>query len=312
MAFVTRFAPSPTGPLHLGHAYSAILAHDMARAAGGRFLLRMEDTDLERSKPDYDALIQEDLAWLGLAWDGPIHRQSDHIATYTARLDPLAARGLLYPCSCTRSDIRAAVAAPQEGVAFNVYPGTCRHRTLETRLPGDALRLNMAAAFALLDPPPPEDAQGSKSLPPPLWGRDGEGGLPVSGHTRLSFVETGPAHPGTHTIDQGLAQQQISDVVLSRKGEDIVAYFLAAALDDADHGVTHVIRGEDLFDFTPVQVILQHLLGLPTPTYHHHRLIRDENGRRLAKRDDARAISKYRAEGATPADIRRMVGLPNS
>jgi glutamyl-Q tRNA(Asp) synthetase len=279
MAFVTRFAPSPTGPLHLGHAYSAILAHDMARAKGGRFLLRMEDTDLERAKPEYDALIQDDLAWLGLTWDGPIHRQSNHIAYYNTRLEVLEPNGLLYPCSCTRSDIRSALAAPQEGVAFNVYPGTCRHRTIASRQPGDALRLNLAAAFDALS-----DAD-------------------------LDFTETGPAHPGRHKIDRHHALAQIGDVVLSRKGEDIVAYFLAAALDDGDQGVTHVIRGEDLFDFTPVQVILQHLFGLPTPTYHHHRLIRDDQGKRLAKRDDARAISRYRAEGATPADIRRMVGL---
>lgn len=279
MAFVTRFAPSPTGPLHLGHAYSAILAHDMARAEGGSFRLRMEDTDLERSRPEYESLIVEDLTWLGLGWDGPIHRQSDNIAVYNMRLEAIEEKGLLYPCSCTRSDIRAALAAPQEGVAFNVYPGTCRHRTMASRLPGDALRLNLAAAF---------DA---------LSGAD------------LRFSESGPAHAGHHKIDPQQALDQIGDVVLSRKGEDIVAYFLAAALDDADHGVTHVIRGEDLFEFTPVQVILQHLFGLPTPTYHHHRLIRDGQGKRLAKRDDARALSKYRAEGATPADIRRMVGL---
>lgn len=281
MAFVTRFAPSPTGPLHLGHAYSAILAHDMARAAGGRFLLRMEDTDLERCKSEWDALIQEDLHWLGLDWDGPIHRQAQHIANYNRRLETLESKRFLYPCSCTRSDIRAALAAPQEGVAFNVYPGTCRHRAMETRQPGDALRLNLAAALDLL------------------------------AAADLRFTETGPAHSGLHRVDPDQAMRQIGDVVLSRKGEDIVAYFLASAFDDADQGVTHVIRGEDLFDFTPVQVILQHLFGLPTPIYHHHRLIRDENGKRLAKRDDARAIRKYREDGATPADIRRMVGLPN-
>jgi glutamyl-Q tRNA(Asp) synthetase len=127
----------------------------------------------------------------------------------------------------------------------------------------------------------------------------------------LTFQENGPAHAGLHRVDPDQAQCQIGDVVLSRKGEDVVAYFLASAFDDADQGVTHVIRGEDLFEFTPVQVILQHLFGLPTPAYHHHPLIRDDQGKRLAKRDDARAISKYRAEGATPADIRRMVGLPN-
>ncbi|VDC31603.1 tRNA glutamyl-Q(34) synthetase GluQRS [Pseudogemmobacter humi] len=277
MAFVTRFAPSPTGPLHLGHACSAILAHDMARAAGGRFLLRMEDTDLERSKPEYEAQILDDLTWLGLSWDGPVHRQSEHIDSYNARLEPLAARGLLYPCSCTRSDIRAALAAPQEGVAFTVYPGTCRGRGMDSRRPGDALRLDLAAALRVVGSP--------------------------------GFTETGPAHQGLHRIDPALALREIGDVVLSRKGEDIVAYFLASAFDDADQGISHVIRGEDLFAFTPVQVILQRLFGLPTPIYHHHRLIRDDQGKRLAKRDDARALAKYRAEGATPADIRRMVGL---
>lgn len=275
----TRFAPSPTGPLHLGHACSAILAHDMARAAGGEFLLRMEDTDLERSKPEWEALILEDLAWLGLSWDGPIHRQSDHIADYTARLETLAPRGLLYPCSCSRGDIRAAASAPQEGVAHAVYPGACRGRGMDSRRPGDALRLDLGRALATLDP---------------------EG---------LVMTETGPLHRGTHRIDPGAALRTIGDVVLGRKGEGIVAYFLASAFDDADQAITDVIRGEDLFAFTPVQVILQHLFGLPTPVYHHHRLIRDEAGKRLAKRDDARAIRKYRDEGATPADIRRMAGL---
>jgi glutamyl-Q tRNA(Asp) synthetase len=306
--FVTRFAPSPTGPLHLGHAYSAILAHDMARAAGGRFLLRMEDTDLERCRPEWDALIQEDLRWLGLTWDGPIHRQSGHIASYNSRLEALESKGLLYPCSCTRADIRAALSAPQEGVAFAVYPGTCRYRGMETRQPGDALRLNLAAALDYLGVIHPAPTPGVKRLPLPSGERDGVRGTSPQD---LTFTETGPTHTGTHRIDPAQAMARIGDVVLSRKGEDIVAYFLASAFDDADQGVTHVIRGEDLFDFTPVQVILQHLFGLPTPIYHHHRLIRDENGKRLAKRDDARAIQKYRADGATPADIRRMVGLTN-
>jgi glutamyl-Q tRNA(Asp) synthetase len=263
----------------LGHAYSALLAYDMAQAAGGRFLLRFEDTDLERCKPDYEASIEDDLHWLGIGWDGPIYRQSPRIADYNARLDQLAARGLLYPCSCTRADIRAALAAPQEGVAHAVYPGTCRGRGMDSRCPGDALRLDLSAALDQL----------------PLLA--------------LQFQETGPTHQGLHRVDPVVAQETIGDIVLSRKGEDIVAYFLASAFDDADQGITHVIRGEDLFAFVPIQVILQHLFGLPTPIYHHHRLIRDDQGKRLAKRDDARALSKYRAEGASPADIRRMVGL---
>ena len=279
MAFVTRFAPSPTGPLHLGHAYSAILAHDMARAAGGRFLLRMEDTDLQRCKPEWEQQIEADLRWLGLDWDGPVYRQSPQIAQYNARLETLVESGLLYPCSCTRSDIRAALSAPQEGVAHPVYPGTCRHRPLSDRQPGDALRLNLVRAFEALDP------------------------------ALLNFEETGPRHHGLHRLGQTFATQTIGDVVLSRKGEDIVAYFLASAFDDADQGITHVIRGEDLFDFTPIQVILHRLFGHDLPIYHHHRLIRDEEGKRLAKRDDARAIAKFREDGESPADIRRRIGL---
>ena len=275
----TRFAPSPTGPLHLGHAYSAILAHDRARAAGGEFLLRMEDTDLVRCKPEWEAAIIEDLHWLGLDWDGPIHRQSDHIADYNRRLETLTKQGLIYPCSCSRADIRAAAAAPQEGVEFAVYPGTCRSHPMTERHPEDALRLDLGAAFDLLGTRP------------------------------LLFQETGPDKCGEITVDPTEALARIGDVVLSRKGEDIVAYFLASTFDDADQAISHVIRGADLFDFTPIQVILQHLFGLPTPIYHHHHLIRDDMGKRLAKRDDARAIAKFRTEGASPADIRAMVGL---
>ncbi|WP_299686870.1 tRNA glutamyl-Q(34) synthetase GluQRS [uncultured Tateyamaria sp.] len=280
MTFTTRFAPSPTGPLHLGHAYSAILAHDMARQNGGRFLLRMEDTDLQRCKPEWEALILQDMAWLGLRWDGPVHRQSDHIADYNSRIETLIARGLLYPCSCSRADIRAALSAPQEGAIPAVYPGTCRGRGMDSRHPDDALRLDLTAAFDVL--------------------RDAD----------LRFEETGPTHKGHHTVTMDQAQKQIGDIVLSRKGEDIVAYFLASAFDDADQGITDVVRGEDLFAFTPIQVLLQHLLDLPTPRYHHHQLIRDDQGKRLAKRDDARAISKYRADGVTPDQMRSILSLP--
>jgi len=276
---ITRFAPSPTGPLHLGHAFSAILTHDMARAAGGQFLLRMEDTDLERSKRKWDAQIQNDLEWLGLTWDGPIHRQSQHLDHYNEQLETLANRGLLYPCSCSRGDIRAALAAPQEGVDHSAYPGTCRARPMSSRQPGDALRLNLVAALDGLNP------------------------------DRLLYQETGPKYRGQHKVDPALALSQIGDIVLSRRGENIVAYFLASAFDDADQGISHVIRGQDLFDFTQIQVILQHLFGMPTPVYHHHRLIRDEAGKRLAKRDDARAIETYRNQGLSPGDIRRLVGL---
>jgi glutamyl-Q tRNA(Asp) synthetase len=265
--FVTRFAPSPTGPLHLGHAYSAMLAHDMARAAGGRFLLRIEDTDTARCRPEWEAQIYDGLRWLGLMWEKPVLRQSDHFARYDAALDLLGSRGLTYPCQCSRADIRAALSAPQEGVAEVPYPGTCRHRTLDLRQPTDAVRLRLA-------------------------------------RETVRFRETGPEHAGEITVRLGSG-----DPVVGRKDIGTVAYVLACVVDDAAQGVTHVVRGMDLFDFTGVQVHLQRLLGLPTPIYHHHRLIRDESGKRLAKRDDARALSKYRAEGATPGDIRAMVGL---
>ena len=275
MAFVTRFAPSPTGPLHLGHAYSAILAHDMAMAAGGTFLLRIEDTDIDRCRPEWEAQIYDDLAWLGLRWPEPVLRQSDHLHRYEAALLALAARGLVYPCSCTRADIRAALSAPQEGADQSaIYPGICRNRSLQSRKPGDALRLNMGAALKAVSSP-------------------------------LRYFSNGEEHLIT---DNSLISNH-GDVVLGRKDIDTAAYVLASVIDDAAQGITDVIRGTDLCEITQVQVLLQHLLDLPTPNYHHHRLIRDEQGKRLAKRHDARALSKYRAGGATPQDIRRLVGL---
>jgi glutamyl-Q tRNA(Asp) synthetase len=280
----TRFAPSPTGPLHLGHAFAAVLAHDMARKAGGEFLLRIEDIDQGRARPEWEAAIYADLAWLGLTWDGPVMRQSDRGSAYRAALDDLWRPGLIYPCTCTRRDIEAAASAPQEGAppAFGpdglIYPGTCRDRPGrgERPLPDGALRLDM--------------------------GRAGIG---------AAFTETGTGPEGQTgeiiaTADD--LRAGVGDVVLARRDMG-AAYHLAVVVDDAAQGITHVTRGEDLFEATKIHVVLQRLLGLPTPIYHHHRLIRDEAGKRLAKRDDARALRTYRAEGATPADIRRMVGL---
>jgi glutamyl-Q tRNA(Asp) synthetase len=282
MGFRTRFAPSPTGPLHLGHAYSAILAHDSARAVGGAFLLRIDDIDQSRARPIWEKQIHDDLAWLGLKWDGPPRRQSDHLAEYQATLDRLAARGLTYPCRCTRRDIREAASAPQEGPApvgpdGLVYPGTCRARPMTAAQGTDAIRLNMQAALAALP-----------DLP--------------------AFTETGPDHPGQHPIDPARMTDAVGDVVLARPGMG-ASYHLSVVVDDAAQAISHVIRGADLFEATAIHVVLQRLLGLPSPIYHHHRLIRDAAGTRLAKRDDARAIATYRAEGATPQDIRRMVGL---
>lgn len=282
MGFRTRFAPSPTGPLHLGHAYSAILAHDSARAVGGAFLLRIDDIDQSRARPSWEKQIYDDLAWLGLKWDGPPRRQSDHLAEYQATLDRLAARGLTYPCRCTRRDIREAASAPQEGPApvgpdGLVYPGTCRARPMTAAQGTDAIRLNMAAALA----------------------QSGDLG---------AVCETGPDHPGQHPIDPARMTDAVGDVVLARPGMG-ASYHLSVVVDDAAQAISHVIRGADLFEATAIHVVLQRLLGLPSPIYHHHRLIRDAAGTRLAKRDDARALGLYRTEGATPADIRRMVGL---
>jgi glutamyl-Q tRNA(Asp) synthetase len=274
----TRFAPSPTGRLHLGHAFSALTAEALARSEGGAFLLRIEDLDVTRSRAEYEAGIYEDLAWLGLRWPAPVMRQSERRAAYDAALDRLGQAGLTYPCSCTRAEIRAALAAPQEGARNpTVYPGTCRGRSMSDRRPGDAVRLDLGAALARL-------------------GAD------------LGFTETGPLHPGHHRLDPARMRAELGDVVLGRR--DIgAAYHLAVVVDDADQGITHVARGADLWEATPLHRLLQALLGLPAPVWYHHRLIRDATGRRLAKRDDARALATLRAEGASPEDIRSLVGL---
>ena len=279
MSFVTRFAPSPTGPLHLGHAYSALLAHDMARAAGGQFLLRFEDTDLERSKPEYTAQVIDDLTWLGITWDAEPLMQSDHFEAYNQSVEQLIAQGLTYPCRCSRKDIAAALAAPQEGVPHPVYPQICKHRSMTERGPTDALRLHMDRAW---------DA---------IAGMD------------LSFTELGPLNKGIYLLDKTTLTQTVGDIVIGRKDIQTAAYFLASALDDINQGITHVVRGVDLFEFTQVQVLLLALLGHRPPLYYHHKLIRDDTGKRLAKRDDARAISLYRSEGASPQDIREIIGL---
>lgn len=281
---ITRFAPSPTGPLHLGHAYSAMLSHDMAMAAGGTFLLRIEDTDTARCRPAYATAILDDLNWLGLTWEQPVLRQSDHLPRYAEALTRLTDLGLCYACTCSRSDIQSALSAPQEGVTHQpfdgaVYPGTCRHRGLPVTGTA-AIRLNLDRVLAHLDP--------------------------VSDYR---FHETGPFGFGQHGLDPGTLRRDVGDVVLARRDIGTAAYHLSVVVDDALQGVTHVVRGMDLFAATPIHRILQVLLELHTPSYYHHMLIRDANGKRLAKRDDAKSIAKFRTEGATPADIRAMVGL---
>lgn len=268
MPEVTRFAPSPTGWLHLGHAYAALFAHEAA--AGGRFLIRLEDIDGTRARPEYEEAIFEDLAWLGLQWEKPVRRQSDHFDDYRSALAKLEALDVLYPCFCTRREIQEEIAragnAPQ-GPDGPLYPGTCRNRSANER----AERIAAGEAYALrLDV-----AKAAKLVRKELtWNDRGRG----------SFK----AQPDV-----------FGDVVLARK-DTPASYHLAVVVDDALQGITLVTRGEDLLEATHLHRYLQELLVLPVPEWHHHRLITDETGKRLAKRDDARSLRSLRAAGWTP------------
>jgi glutamyl-Q tRNA(Asp) synthetase len=283
---VFRFAPSPNGHLHLGHALSALSNFDLARAAGGRFLLRIEDIDAARCRPDYEQAIYEDLAWLGITWEEPVRRQSAHFDDYRAALARLDALGLVYPSFESRGEIARLVAEreshapwPRDPDGGPLYPGDARslapaerRRRMETGVPY-ALRLDMAAAIA----------------------RTGA----------LTWSETGAdSRAGPVTA----APQMWGDVVLARKDMP-TSYHLAVVVDDARQGVTDVVRGQDLFWSTSVHRVLQALLGLPAPNYHHHRLILDAEGKKLSKSTRATALRALRESGATAADIRRMVGL---
>ena len=281
-----RFAPSPNGRLHLGHAFSAMLAHDAARAAGGRFLLRIEDIDRSRARPEFERAIEEDLAWLGLRWEVPVLRQSARAEAYRSALDALQARGLVYACACTRRDILAALDAPQEGGPDGpVYPGTCRRHPPDPALP-HALRLDMAAAVETL------------------------GGAQALASLVFEELDQGPqGETGPQPLRADWLVRSCGDVVLARK-DGAAAYHLAVVVDDAFQGVSHVARGRDLFPATPIHRLLQALLDLPTPLYRHHRLIRDAAGRRLAKRDRDAGLHELREAGLTPSDIRARVGLP--
>lgn len=283
---VERFAPSPTGLLHLGHAYSAALGWSAAHAAGGQFLLRMEDLDQSRCRPEFYAAIEEDLRWLGLTWNGTVLCQSTRMDAYNqaiARLDEL---GVIFGCTCTRKDLRAAASAPQDGADQDdletVYPGTCRNSIIAEGTPR-ALRLNMERAIDLC------------------------GG--ASGVSQLTFVSLGSEIPERElALCAEKLINRIGDVVLSRK-DGVPAYHLAVVVDDAHQRVSHVTRGEDLLEVTSVHRILQHLLNLPVPRYFHHKLIRDEAGKRLAKRDDARSIHSLREAGHTRYEIFDRLGL---
>ena len=298
MTYVTRFAPSPTGPLHLGHAFSAITAADRSKANDGTFLLRIEDIDHSRCKAEWEEQIYSDLRWLGIYWPEPVMRQSDRISSYREALDRLIEMGVCYPCRCSRRDIRAALSAPQEATRSEVnggqvYPGTCQGRSMSEADPGDAIRLDIASAFEL-----------AKRLPSTANRTQGSDGSLTS--YSLAFTEVGPVHPGTHRIEMERFRNRIGDIVLARR--DIgTSYHLAVVVDDAAQDISEVVRGEDLFEVTFIHNLLQDLLTLPRPNYYHHSLIRDEMGKRLAKRDDSRSLAIYRADGLSPDDIRRMI-----
>ncbi len=278
-AIVTRFAPSPTGLLHLGHAYSALFAFEAARKSGGSFLLRIEDIDFTRCRREFEVAILEDLAWLGIEWETPVRRQSDHLHEYVAVAEQLRVRGLLYPCFCTRKDIQReielAAAAPhaQEGP---VYPGMCRSLSEDERqsriVSGEsfAMRLDLNRAIA-----------------------------EVGGD--LEWID----------LERGLQKAQpevLGDVVLVRK--DIgCSYHLAVVMDDALQGVTRITRGQDLFQATHVQRLLQALLNLPTPEYHHHPLICDTEGKRLAKRHEAEPLRSLKSRGVSAHDVWERLGF---
>jgi glutamyl-Q tRNA(Asp) synthetase len=284
---VFRFAPSPNGYLHLGHALSALINFDLARATGGRFLLRIEDIDQTRCRSELETAIYEDLAWLGLTWETPVRRQSEHFEEYRAALRKLERAGLTYPSFESRAEIAALIAGrdatgswPRDPDGAPLYPGTAHDLSQSERArriaAGEpyAARLDMGAAIA----------------------RAGA----------LAWTETG-AGPQGETGIVSAAPERWGDVVLARK-EIPTSYHLAVVIDDAAQGITHVVRGGDLFWSTGVHRLLQSLLDLPVPLYHHHRLVLDAQGRKLSKSTRATALRTLRQDGATPADIRRMVG----
>ena len=285
---IFRFAPSPNGYLHLGHAYSALLNYDMARERGGRLLLRIEDIDTSRCCPEYEEAFVEDLRWLGISWQEPVRRQSEHFADYDAAVAKLEAQGLLYPSFESRAEIAELVADldrhggwPRDPDGVPIYPGRARKLSpaerKRRRESGEsfALRLAMDAAVA-------------------------RAGV-------LAWSESGLG-PHGQTGQITAAPQRWGDVVLARK-ELPASYHLAAVLDDALQGVTDVVRGQDLFWSTSIHRLLQALLGLPEPAYHHHKLILDTDGGKLSKSTQATGLRELRSSGATPRDIRRTVGL---
>jgi glutamyl-Q tRNA(Asp) synthetase len=286
---VFRFAPSPNGTLHLGHAYSALLNFDLARASGGRFLLRIEDIDPTRCRQEFEAAIYQDLGWLGVAWETPVRRQSEHLSEYRRALDRLARLGLIYPSFESRAEIARLVAErealgpwPRDPEGAPLYPGSAkllpkeeRTRRIESGAPY-ALRLDMEAAIVRAD--------------------------------ALSWTELGEG-PDGETGSIAARPKAWGDVILARK-ETPTSYHLSVVIDDALQGVTEVVRGQDLFHATSVHRLLQHLLDLPAPSYRHHQLIRDAAGHKLSKSTGATGLRELRAAGANPTEIRARIGLP--
>ncbi len=283
---VFRFAPSPNGALHLGHALSALVTYDMARETGGRFLLRIEDIDLERCRPEFEAQMLTDLAWLGLTWEEPVRRQSEHFETYALALGKLDEMKLLYPCFASRREIAAhANASISDPDGAPLYPGL--HKGLSStqvnarKSAGEpfALRLHMDKAIEMASALSPEP---------------------------LTFCELDPVSSEITSIPADPARW--GDAVIARK-EVPTSYHLSVVVDDAAQGVTHVTRGRDLYAATDIHRLLQTLLQLPEPLYHHHGLLTDQDGRKLSKSHKDKALASLRAEGATPRDIRAMAGL---
>ncbi|MEZ6029629.1 MAG: tRNA glutamyl-Q(34) synthetase GluQRS [Hyphomonadaceae bacterium] len=289
MRFVTRFAPSPTGRLHLGHAYSAILAYQMAETHGGDFLLRIEDIDRGRCRPEFEAGIFEDLAWLGLHWPEPVRRQSDHMADYAAALAKLQALGVVYRCFLTRREImEQAMSAPHgagEGPDGVIYRGPASPMSADE----EEMRVARGDAFAW---------RLSVRYSQDLIGED---------FARLVFAERDAGSNAERIITAH--PESLGDVILARK-DTPTSYHLSVVHDDALQGVTHIVRGEDLRASTHIHVLLQRLLGLATPIYLHHPLITGPDGKRFAKRDGAVTLAALRASGLSPADIRARIGLP--
>ena len=286
---VFRFAPSPNGLLHLGHAYSALLNFDCARQGGGKFLLRVEGIDATRCRPEFEAAIYEDLAWLGIEWELPVRRQSEYLAVYRRMLDRLIAQGLIYPSFESRAEIARLIAEregeqpwPRDPDGVPLYPGMAKSLSAQQRSQllhsgsAYALRLDVTAACARVG--------------------------------RLTWIEQGQ-DPSSENGTEPARPEVWGDVILARK-ETPTSYHLAVTIDDAAQGVTNVVRGQDLFSSTSIHRLLQALLNLPQPVSRHHRLVLDAGGQKLSKSTRARSLRELRAGGATPDDVRRLVGLP--